>query len=127
MSTTAKGRKLTIEEYIEAVGNHEIYFEGRMTPDTPDQWGDYAGLFHDIRRIGDIKPTEFIAQYDQDDTFIVYIRKVATKLTRGAWHCLNENDTEQGWRKEVEFRAFKPFERDIIWYVLGNTSQDMGM
>lgn len=100
---------------MRAMRDHKISFEGRVAP---EQWGDYGSLFQEIRRIGDIKPDDFYAQYDQDDPVILDLQEQASKLTRGAWYCLNDHDTELGWRKEVEFPAFECFEREIIWYGL---------
>ena len=115
MSSTGKSRKLSVAHYIQAMEDHEVYFEGRMLP---EEWGEYAGIFREIRRIGNIKPAEFVAQYDQNDPFVLELQENASRLTRGAWYCLNDSDTEYGWRKEVEFPAFESFEREITWHVL---------
>lgn len=115
MAKTERRRKLTTAEYMQAMDDHEISYEGRTDP---EQWSDYADLFQEIRRIGDIKPDRFYAQYDQDDPVIVHLQETASKLEKRAWFCLNDLDTEDGWRKEVEFLVFECFEQEIIWYVL---------
>lgn len=111
-SKPEEGSKLSTVEYLRLMADFGIHFEGRILP---EQWGDYTETFQEIRRIGKIGPSEFIANFPPDDEYIIELQVKASKLTKEAWKCLESMDSELGWRKEVEFFAFDYFDSEVVW------------
>jgi len=87
--------------------------EGRTLPEL---WQEkYSTAFNSIREIGRIAQEEFIKQFNQDDPYVVAKRIQANRLVKEAWNCIKTLDSEYGWRKEVEFRAFETFDLEAVW------------
>ena len=112
MPQAEDGSKLSTEEYQILMKEFGIVFEGRIIP---EQWGEYTELFQEIRRIGEIRPEEFIKKFTVGDDYIVEKQVMASKLTEEAHTCLEHMDSEYGWRKEVEFNAFECFDSEVVW------------
>ena len=112
MNQPEENSKLTTENYIELMKNHGILFEGRIQP---ENWGEYTEIFEEIRRIGELRLKGFAEMYHPKDEYAVDKRYKAVKLSEEAWNCLENRDSEYGWRKEVEFRAFECFDSEVIW------------
>jgi hypothetical protein len=104
--------KIDKNDYIDLMKDYGIEFEGRILP---EKWGEYTAIFQEIRRIGGLQPKEFSEMFQPNDTYLVEKSIKASELVREAWNCLEASDTEYGWRKEVEFRAFSCFESALIW------------
>lgn len=115
MSTAGRRKNLSTPEYIRAMQDHGISFEGRVAPEL---WGEYCGIFQEVRRIGVIKPDDFYARYSENDPVILDLQEQASKLIREAWYCLSVRDNEPGWRMKVELPAFERVEHEIIWYAM---------
>lgn len=109
---TNMNQTVTTEEYIDLMKQYGIEFEGRILP---EKWGDYTLMFKEIRRIGELRPEEFSEMFHRDDEYFVDKMVKASKLVKGAWKCLQNMDSEYGWRKEVEFLAFECFDSEVIW------------
>lgn len=112
MDQAEDNSKVPIHDYLNFMKEYGIEFEGRILP---EKWGEYTTMFEDIRHIGKLRPEEFIGMFHADDKYIYDKRVKAAKLVDEAWNCLKSMDSEYGWRKEVEFRAFSPFDSEIIW------------
>ena len=112
MNQPEENSKPTTQEYLELMKDLGIAFEGRILP---EKWGEYTAMFEEIRRIGGLRPKEFIEMFHPDDEYLVDKRVKASRLMKEAWHCLENMDSEYGWRKEVEFRAFECFDSEVIW------------
>ena len=104
--------KADTNDYLDLMKEYGIEFEGRIVP---EKWGEYTAMFEEIRHIGELRPKEFSEMFNPDDKYFVEKRIMASELMKEAWNCLESMDTEYGWRKEVEFRAFKCFESEVIW------------
>jgi hypothetical protein len=104
--------KINTDDYVDLMKEYGIKFEGRIMP---EKWGEYSAMFEEIRRIGDLRPKEFNEMFLPDDKYFIDKTISASELVNGAWHCLEAMDSEYGWRKEVEFRAFKCFDSAVIW------------
>lgn len=112
MNQPDESSKLTTEDYLELMKEYGIEFEGRILP---EKWGAYTAIFEEIRHIGDLRPKEFTEMFHPDDKYSIDKRVMAAELVKEAWNCLETMDSEYGWRKEVEFRAFKCFDTEVIW------------
>lgn len=97
---------------LDLMKEYGIEFEGRILP---QKWGEHTGLFEEIRRIGGLKPDEFGAMFKPDDKYFIDKSILTSELISEAWLCFQSMNTEQGWRKEVEGRAFKCFDSEVIW------------
>ena len=116
MDQPSENSKLSKKVYLRLMKKYGIEFEGRIAP---EKWGnEYTALFHEIRRIGDLRPKEFIEMFHPDDPYLLNTRVKASKLVEGAWNCLRSMDSEQGWRKSVEFPALESFDSAVVWWVL---------
>ncbi|KIW19326.1 hypothetical protein PV08_03620 [Exophiala spinifera] len=103
--------KLTPEEYLQLMDSVGYNIEGRTQPGL---WGAYSSLFQDIRQIGRSNQEYFVKQFEQDDPYIVAKRIQANRLIEEAWSCFTKRDSEAGWRKEVEYRAFESFDSESV-------------
>lgn len=112
MNPPEDSSKVTTEDYIGFMKEYGIEFEGRILP---EKWGEYTAMFEDIRRIGELRPKEFIKSFHPDDKYLDEKRIKASELVNEAWNCLKNMDSEYGWRKEVEFRAFERFDSEVVW------------
>ncbi|EXJ73840.1 uncharacterized protein A1O5_03602 [Cladophialophora psammophila CBS 110553] len=111
MDQPEENSKLTTEEFIELMKDHGISFEGRIQP---EKWGEYTAIFEEIRRIGKMGSKEFTDMFHPQDKYAVDKAYKAVELSEKAWNCLESRDSEQGWRKEVEYRAFECFDSEVI-------------
>lgn len=109
MNQPEENSKLTTNDYLELMKAHGIEFEGRIVP---GKWRGYTTMFEEIRHIGKLRPEEM---FHSDDEYLVEKRIKASDLVKEAWNCLETMDSEYGWRKEVEFRAFNRFDSEVIW------------
>lgn len=112
MNQPEENSRSTTEDYLELMNEYGIEFEGRILP---SKWGEYSEMFEEIRRIGDLRPKEFIEMFPSDDKYLLDKRIMASKLVEESWNCLKAMESEYGWRKDVEFRAFECFDSEVVW------------
>lgn len=99
-------------EHLQAMRDHEIHFEGRIIE---GQWGEYSDLFQEVRSIGEIRPAPFFAKYASDDEYIVNKHTMMLEVMNNASRCLENLDSEMGWREKVENKVFECFDSEVVW------------
>ncbi|EXJ88659.1 hypothetical protein A1O1_05590 [Capronia coronata CBS 617.96] len=101
MDQPEESSRFTTENYIDLMTSHGISFEGRIRP---DKWGDYAAVFDEIRRIGQLRPEEFADKFLLEDEYAVDKAYNAARMSEEAWGCLENGDSDRICRK----RPWKP-------------------
>jgi hypothetical protein len=100
------------DDHLDLIREYGIEFEGRILPET---WGLNTAMFEEIRRIGGLRLQEFRAMFQEGDEYLDDKTVQASELMQEAWYCLENMSSEYAWRKDVEFKAFKCFDSELIW------------